>query len=440
MRSLTLFLFFLLLGGCATIETRTSCNDNSSNCESTIVSKKITDGSIETGVVYAIPKQLIEFSLVRTKITKAKLKKNLETAIENEKSAKALVNKQEKIIIKDLKTKLSSAKSTEAKAKVSLELEIANLDLIVLKNKYNEAKSKLSLASTLLSKFKEEHYQDEIKFTSLSPVPDSKNRFAAKINRSPFSSETIEIKTTENGLLSGGSGTSEGQIDEIFIDLVKAISAFKAVSFGDKPLFFTGLSPKDSNKCSSKEIKLKHTFDLRDDKFESNLNKLLAKDKLCYSVNLVSENPSKTAPLKDGVFYDGLVYPRKTALQFNLYKTDVMPKEYLKSFYPTVIDSRSLGIIPLKKGYFATNKYEFEFKNGLLTKYKAITPNELVDFLGMFPKAAKAVVSIPAEIIQLKIDYSSAEEGYYQAQQAALEARLAYEKAIEEQSTADGSE
>ena len=105
-----------------------------------------------------------------------------------------------------------------------------------------------------------------------------------------------------------------------------------------------------------------------------------------------------------------------------------------------MIDSHLLGVIPFERGYFATNEYEFEFKSGLLTRYKAVTPNELLSIFGMFPRAAKAIVSVPADIIKLKLDYSSSEESYYKAQQAAFEARQAYEKAVAEQPTIEKNE
>ena len=49
----------------------------------------------------------------------------------------------------------------------------------------------------------------------------------------------------------------------------------------------------------------------------------------------------------------------------------------------------------------------------------------------MIPEAGKALLSIPAEIIQLKVNYSTQEKAYVEAQQAIYEARLLYEKSLE---------
>jgi len=105
--------------------------------------------------------------------------------------------------------------------------------------------------------------------------------------------------------------------------------------------------------------------------------------------------------------------------------------QYRETLHIDAINPNIIGNLPLRRGVFATNDYEFEFSNGLLTRYKSVRPNELVAALSAVPAVAKALVSIPAEIISLKVDYSSQEKAYYEAQQAVLKARLQLEDAQE---------
>jgi len=406
-------------------------------CSSAIISENIVVNKVYDGVIYAIPHQLIEFSIKRTKVTEKKLEDAHDKAEKNVKAIKGEIDKLNKQTIPDLKNKLDSAQSSAAKAKLSLELEIAQLDLLILKRKYKDAAEKLSTAKRNLDNFEGEHFKDVFKIRALPPVPHPSLRFAAEVNRGALSSETIEIKTTPEGLLTGGSGKSEGKADEIFVALVKAVSALQPGVIAPSLQFETldiEVSP-DIPIPPTKEIEFKHTFDLRTENFMEILNHKIRENNFFYRVEYSSNNPKIDNPPRIQRKNMGLVYPRKVNLQFDIYRTETkseLMKFPAKSLYVNVIDSRLLGVINFKKGVFADNEYEFEFKDGLLTRYKSVTPNEFIEFLAMFPRAAKAVVSIPTELIQLRINYSSSEEGYYKAKQAAFEARRSYEKALEE--------
>ena len=126
-----------------------------------------------------------------------------------------------------------------------------------------------------------------------------------------------------------------------------------------------------------------------------------------------------------------MFYPSTINVAFEIQQsTDGDQYDVKDHLYANIVDSGSLGVIPLTKGTFADNTYEFEFSNGLLTRYKSVTPNEFVDFLSMIPEGLKALISVLAEFIQLKIDYSSKETGYYEARVAALEAQRKYQDSL----------
>ncbi|MEQ8691250.1 MAG: hypothetical protein RIC89_10500, partial [Pseudomonadales bacterium] len=134
-------------------------------------------------------------------------------------------------------------------------------------------------------------------------------------------------------------------------------------------------------------------------------------------------NAGMSLDVHDKIF-EGLLYPRMSGMAFDLLQSeDGETYSKVQSLFINVVDSSVIGVLPVHRSTFANNDVEFEFKNGLLTRYKSVTPSEVLSFLQLFPAAAKAVVSIPAEIIQLKIDYSSKEAAYYDAQAAIIEAR-----------------
>ena len=91
------------------------------------------------------------------------------------------------------------------------------------------------------------------------------------------------------------------------------------------------------------------------------------------------------------------------------------------------LDSGSSCKLLRPKQDFADNEVEFEFKSGLLTKYKSVTPNEFLQALRMIPAGLKALIATPAEIIQLKIDYSTKETDYNRARMAAILSQRQFE-------------
>ena len=434
----SLFLFFLLsiISACSTISDSSGCT--SDKCKSTIVSKSLTAGGIAGGVVYTIPKQLLEFRIERKEVTK----KSLEEALE--KSAGALVEAKKSVAaqkktIKDLDFKVSKAVAGSGSAgKLALEAELARVHLLLLTQAEVEKAKALASAKQSLKNFKGETYRDNISLKALDPIPDGSKRFSAQLQKSAFTSETIEIKTTPSGLLSGGMGKSEGNVDEVFVALVKSFATLKAGPSvkSVQPMLALGPKPaKPDDPCNAiAGTKLIVQFDPANERTLDTLNKQLITHKLCYKLHPATT--LATAATIGKSHYDGLVYPGKAMIQFDLYRStvpdiDPVASKPHRSFFPVVIDQSVLGVISLPKGYFADNDYEFEFSNGMLTRYKSVTPNQLLSALSMIPEAGKALLSIPAEIIQLKVNYSTQEKAYVEAQQAIYEARLLYEKSLE---------
>ena len=228
MKFVSFSLVVLLLIGCASTP-KAECTKG--KCKSSVVSKLLVPGEPQSGVIYLIPKQLLKFSLKREKITKAKLKENLDKAkkLLNEKTKE--VKKQEKIVLPRMQAMIEAAGipsepiTIQALEKKKLELEIEKLNLLALKNDERAAKAAHQAADTALKNHTKDSFQDTIKIKAQDPIPDSNLRFIANVNQGAFSSETVEIKTTSSGLLSGGSGESRGQADEIFIKLAGAIAS-----------------------------------------------------------------------------------------------------------------------------------------------------------------------------------------------------------------------
>jgi len=413
-------------------------------CASAVITKRADTATFSEGVTYSIPKQNIEFSIKRSKSGQKKLEDNVAKAEKAKKATEGLIATNAKKI-KDLIKKVSNA--TDNKAKLELDLELAKLDQTVLKTTLNGKTNSVNSARKALDAFKagaDNVYADEISIKALPAHPDPTSLFVATIPTNWLSSETVDINTTEEGLLSGGTVKSEGQLGEIFVTLAKAYSSIDAVEDARKesiPGAVDGI-------CEHKEITFKYEIDLSASTWRKDLQTELTNNNLCYQLifggptlntsapTLAIDNKNNRADKSKKTQVDGLIYPRKNRFAFHLYQHDdnlnaaVKPSP-TKTFYVDAINPSALANIPFKKGLFATNDYDYKFSNGLLTQYKSVRPNELLAALSAIPKAAKELVAIPAELIKFRVDYSTKETEYYAAQKAVLKARLELEDAQE---------
>lgn len=79
-----------------------------------------------------------------------------------------------------------------------------------------------------------------------------------------------------------------------------------------------------------------------------------------------------------------------------------------------------MGVIPFKSSMFVTTVDEVTFEDGIVTGWNRKAPSELLEFVRLPIKIAKEVISIPAELVQLKIDLSSKEAKLDSALQAQI--------------------
>lgn len=424
--SYLLLLLPLVLVGCA---SKFNCGEG--KCKSSIVSTYAASGTVDKGVMYSLPRQDLILKFERTGVTLAALKDAILKRQESIDSidAKLKTLNQELTLKKNLLSKPNV--TDDAKAKLTLEVSLLELEISVRKDEKAASQKALAKDTKELAAFtaSPKPFKDTISMSVSDPYPDSDNRLRAILNENYITNETIEIKTTADGLLSGGASKSEGQLDEIIVSTVSAINALTGgFSKSSKFSFESFDTPPGGARCTVVPKPEIFTFiiNLDDSNWASNLATSLAKTSFCYNVELKTSVNKKT--LNSTKPYDGLVYPQKKQFRFDI--TNRQDDSFVETLHVTAIDPTTFSYISLDKGFFVTNEYEYEFTNGMLTRYKATKPNEIVEILSIPVDVAKAIISIPAEILQLKIDYSSKEEAYLKAQQLVLEAQNSLNSAV----------
>ena len=72
------------------------------------------------------------------------------------------------------------------------------------------------------------------------------------------------------------------------------------------------------------------------------------------------------------------------------------------------------GFIPLEARAFVTTIDDVEFSNGSVKSWNIERPSELLEVVRLPVRIAKLLVSVPAELVKLRVDYSSDELKYVQ--------------------------
>jgi hypothetical protein len=80
-------------------------------------------------------------------------------------------------------------------------------------------------------------------------------------------------------------------------------------------------------------------------------------------------------------------------------------------------------VVPLEARPFVKRGYSLTFSNGILTQMSASRPSELLGFVSPLIEVPKAIVSIPGELLTLRVNHSVNESKLLQNQQALLEAQ-----------------
>ncbi|OLN27023.1 hypothetical protein DVDV_2323 [Desulfovibrio sp. DV] len=87
-------------------------------------------------------------------------------------------------------------------------------------------------------------------------------------------------------------------------------------------------------------------------------------------------------------------------------------------------------LFDLRRTAFVKKTYAVQFENGFLTSAKINKPSELLAGVSLPVDIIKSIASIPAEIIQLKINYNSQQQALLEAEKTKFESLKAFNDAV----------
>lgn len=443
----------LLISGCATIRSTPRANNE-----------------LASGVTYYLPKRDLKVTAER-KLLK---KDDLEKVIAAKKTELETVNATIKTNEATFKTAGNRLKApsvignTAAMATITEELAIATADLDTAKAKKTAVETEIKNAEASL-RILEAGPANSCAFSYsaaielLPPVADTRLRLVADAFHSPLRDDDTKLAVNNAGLFTTANVIAADRTGDILVEIASAFSGLGG-SAGD-PLAFEA-APERANpaECGKIPTKFAYRFDpsdpaelgktnheLKEAGFPFRIQVPAMADKYTFQ-NARSEivdrqrvvgKPSEGDEYKyelgnalrhqgtNGALFYRTALPQTVILRQCETGTDcaedgtnTVPIEATITMLPQI---GPISYIPMRSSAFVKTVDDVVFDNGMLVSWNASRPSEILEIVRLPVKILKSVVSVPAEIIKLRIDLSDQQKGLAASQQAqiAAQAKLA---------------
>ena len=419
-------LLLAILTGCSShmVYTKKYNEACSPNCFDSKDVNKIT--KTNSGILYYLPEDILQFNFTReisdtSKIIKkiAAITPKIETA-NNEKTTNQVKLKNTILLL--------ATEKNEANKKV-LEIKKVNFEIAVKYAEVNIKKLTLTLEQLKdqLIIAKQSKYIDTIEIKKLKTAPDTSLPFIAELSHSGRRDDNFNIKTNDKGLLDSFKGDSEDQTDTLIIESVSAITGLLKLPTTFR---FSASSsvPSDLTKEIIFSFKYTKNFKPNDKNVLNDIKNDLKNRHALYVIK--SEPIKKFAECDSSDKWPGLLYRRP--VEYNIEVTSSMSSNqpnFSKSFSFYLLNDGPIASITLPASPFVKTEYDIDFQEGMLISVNSIRPSESLEIVRTIPQMLKAIVDIPAQLIQLKIDYSSKDKALIDAQKELLNAQLELLKA-----------
>jgi hypothetical protein len=412
-------------------------------CAKPIVSE---GGSVAgDGVSYALPRNLVKLTVVRTgpfDTVKAKAQIELLTAkiAEEEKrllgldeavatllKTRALVQAAAGEPAREAVKRIDERVEKLAKATVELQDGITRRQAEIR----NLEKQKASNAACF----------DTLSLALLPAEPDPKLRFVAKLEHSMFRDDKWAITTTTAGLLSSTDATITDRTADVVVELAKsAAQVAKTVTmFGfERSTLVPELPGVVEPQCMPFRKDL--VFDPADGREPGAQTCTTSSSWKCANARLAEWGihdadlhvdaevvPLSGTPAREDGFHYRRPIPYTIVLRS---QGDVQTTRLL------IPNGAPIDTISIPALTFVTAKYGVKFDQGMLISVDAEQPSEAMAIAAFPGRVAKELVSIPTDLVQIKIDHSTkeaekiaAEKGIVDAKKALLESEMALERA-----------
>eukprot|EP01156_Anaeramoeba_ignava_P011256 Anaeramoba_ignava/a482504_22.p1 GENE.a482504_22~~a482504_22.p1 ORF type:complete len:320 (+),score=60.61 a482504_22:1682-2641(+) len=245
-------------------------------------------------------------------------------------------------------------------------------------------------------------------------VPDTCLYFNYNYQKSILSDDEIECQVDSKGFLKKISVTTEDKTDDIILKLPELLKESMELYVG---------ATKDKEEENEQDIIVyENTFDPFEKNMLQQINENIKFFDSSLEINLPLNAQVETQNISscEGIFYRALL---PYELEIKTKNSTVKKIIYLPNNSP-------LMIMEINREVFVKKITNLEFENGVLTKVEIKKPSSLVEIVSLPVNILKAIVGIPAELIQLKINTSSKEKELSEKLKEEIEAKKQLEEYI----------
>lgn len=443
-KRLVMLLLALIFSGCAVVESK----------------RVASNAASDDGLVYYLPTRPLRVEVTRAEVP---TKPEVDKAKAAESAAETALESAKNILEVATERMKATKAATPARAEAEKNVNLAEADVEV-------ASKKLAARSKKVAEVEADYAKalggnppltDTLTFTLLPSVADTRHRYVANLNHLVTRSDKLELKTTTAGLLSSSAAKSEDQTAQILVSLAQSVAAvagpvpigpittkgsmvrpFGAIAEPpviEQPPLDCGNGFKRPAAAELKPFKFEYVFDPTRNVIQavSIKDKLSAVDlspwaylqsSLCalgadYLFDWQSMGPNVASDIpaeKDNKLWEGLFYRRQLPYRLDVYKITTAEQKsspiLSKSLYFELPNASPPELLKIKGSLFASREFGAEFTDGLLVANKEVKPSEALAVVALPYDITKALISVPAEIIQLKVNYSSKAQSLVDAQ------------------------
>lgn len=246
----------------------------------------------------------------------------------------------------------------------------------------------------------EDNGQYAIQHLATELVPDTNHAYTIAYNPSVFASDDVQISVVTKGYLDKVSVTTDVVVDDVIIDLAKGLASLvpKATQPSGKRVGTYKLDP--TNPTDLKAV-----------------NRSLSANNLSLVVDLPS------APAKEHTKCNGIAYRPLAPLALKL-MTKYDEADSISILLP---NGAPVVCLPVSRSGFVERIGSIEFQDGLIKAIALKKPSEALAFVSIPIEVGKAIFSIPAELVQIRINSENSKKDIYDAQKSRIEAKKALE-------------
>jgi hypothetical protein len=313
-------------------------------------------------------------------------------------------------------------------------------------------------------------YADRASITLLPPTADPSRRFVIEPKHWWTRKDELQLKTTAAGLLNTVTSTVTDETAGIIVGLASGRAAVRATGGPVVAFALTEEIPKAADECKTdggkdrvrpwkveRVINPANRQDLS--RFATEVTqaaqvpadggrKALYESRIRLDMTIPGSSIPKISTADDGecdclelplsdnaAGGAGIAYRRDmpVVIDFVQVKSNAAVSDLPQTIGSIPLEMPNISpveLLPMKASLFTQTQSKFEFKDGMLLSWDSTRPSELGRVAAIPVEYARSIISLPAEIIQLRVNMRTNEKGLIESDTAALEAELKRLQAI----------